>query len=65
MDRMGYTEREWEQIWSSQSQDDGAQTAHVSSFDDESYCEACDQEVRYPVEHPNGICGCDEIGGGH
>lgn len=61
-DRLGYTEREWEQIWSSQSQDDGAQTAHVSSFDQEDYCEACDSEVVY--SGPNDVIGKCKCEGG-
>lgn len=35
MDRTGHTEREWEKIWSAANQNDGAQTAHFSEFDEE------------------------------
>lgn len=59
-DRLGYTERDWENLWSSASQNDGAQTAHVSALDDESFCEICDQPVHYsgPSDR-HGSCGCE------
>jgi len=55
------TERQWDRLWSEKSQDDGCQTAHVSKFDDESYCEACDSEVDYSDGSPHGKCKCDEL----
>jgi hypothetical protein len=62
-DGLGYTEREWENMWSERSQDDGCQTSHVSSLDDEGYCEGCDQAVDYSDGNKHGCCGCDEIEG--
>lgn len=40
-------------------QNDGAQTAHTSKFDDESYCEICDQAVDYSDGSKYGKCGCE------
>jgi hypothetical protein len=59
MDGLGFTDREWEKLWSEKSQNDGCQTAHTSVCDDESYCEGCDSEVVYagPDDH-HGTCGC-------
>ena len=59
-DRMGYTERQWESLWSDRSQNDGCQTAHTSICDDEDYCENCDQTVDYSDGSKHGRCGCDD-----
>jgi hypothetical protein len=56
-DRLGYTEREWESFWSSKNQNDGCQTAHMAKFDDENFCELCEQDVDYSNGYP-GVCGC-------
>ena len=58
-DGLGFTYRQWENLWSSRSQNDGAQTAHCSKFDTEDYCEICDQTVDYSDGSKYGKCGCE------
>jgi hypothetical protein len=61
VDATGHTESQWENFWSSKSQNDGCQTAHVSAFDDESYCENCDSPVHYTGPNDaHGTCNCEE-----
>jgi hypothetical protein len=54
-DGMGYTEREWETLWNSET---ATSTVHRAAFDDETFCEVCDQDVDYSVDTVNGTCGC-------
>ena len=57
---MGFTEREWENLWNSET---ATSTVHRATDDngDDVYCENCDSAVLY--NGPNdvhGTCKCDE-----
>lgn len=56
-DGMGFTEREWETLWNSET---ATSTVHRAADDDETYCEGCDSPVTYdgPADK-YGTCRCE------